>query len=125
MKILPIFFSMMLFAQPIQAAERSKILSHAQAVGIPVEVMMYVAKKESGLRCSPRNPRYHGPLQISKSSAKALGWNGKGSLNNCEQGLVYGAKHLKLCVNKVGNNPKAAARCHASPGSFGVKLSRK
>lgn len=125
MKFLTVLCSLILFAMPTHAAERSQILSHAQAVGIPVEVMKYVAKKESGFRCSPKNPRYHGPLQISKPSARALGWNGKGSLNNCGQGLLYGAKHLKLCVNKVGNNPKAAARCHASPGSFGVRLTRK
>ena len=104
------------------ASDRETILSHGRSIGIPDQVMIYVAKKESGFRCSPNNPRYRGPLQISRSSAKALGWNGKGSLNNCTQGLLYGARHLKLCVNKVGNNPKAAARCHASPGSYGVRL---
>lgn len=122
MKFLCIFLTLIFLYSPASASDRSLILSHAKSVGIPIEVMKYVAKKESGFRCSPNNPRYRGPLQISRSSAKALGWNGKGSLNNCTQGLLYGARHLKLCVNKVGNNPKAAARCHASPGSYGVRL---
>ena len=116
---------LLLFPAASVAADKDTIISYGLSIGIPSSVMTYVAKKESGLRCSPRNPRYHGPLQISNPSARALGWNGKGSLNNCGNGLKYGARHLKLCVNKVGNNPKAAARCHASPGRYGIRLNWK
>lgn len=100
------------------------ILASADAHGVPRNVIEYVAKKESGFRCST-NSRYKGPLQISPGSARALGYRGKGGLDNCGAGLMYGMRHLKLCVNKVGANPKKAARCHASPGSYGVRLAWK
>ncbi|MNK46287.1 hypothetical protein D3C87_650690 [compost metagenome] len=109
-------------AKPTTAKEI--ILASADAHGVPRNVIMYVAKKESGFRCST-NSRYKGPLQISPGSARALGYRGKGGLDNCGAGLTYGMRHLKLCVNKVGANPKKAARCHASPGSYGVRLAWK
>lgn len=105
-----------------------KAIIHQQAaqIGIPKPVIDYVAKKESGFRCAPGNPRYHGPLQVSRQSAKALGYSSsEGNLNNCKAGLKYGLRHLKLCVNKVGNNPRKAAACHAMPGKYGVRVSWK
>lgn len=108
---------------PQAHADRSTIIQAGVNFGIPKEVISYVAKKESTFRCSPGNPRYHGPLQISQRSARALGWHpNEGHLNNCKAGLKYGLRHLKLCVNRVGNNPKAAAQCHASPGRYGVRV---
>lgn len=109
-------------SQPKSA--KAIILASADAHGVPRNVIEYVAKKESGFRCSTRS-RYKGPLQISPGSARALGYRGKGGLDNCNAGLTYGMRHLKLCVNKVGANPKKAARCHASPGSFGVRVAWK
>lgn len=104
-------------------SERELIIQYAINHGIPRNVIEHVAKKESGFRCKPGNPRYNGPLQISPSSARALGYKkGEGGLNNCQAGLKYGVRHLKLCVNKVGANAKKAANCHASPGRYGVRL---
>lgn len=104
-------------------SEREIIISYAVQHGIPRNVIEHVARKESGFRCKPGNPRYHGPLQINPGSARALGYTkGEGSLNSCQAGLKYGVRHLKLCVNKVGANAKKAATCHASPGRFGVHL---
>jgi soluble lytic murein transglycosylase-like protein len=100
------------------------ILASADAHGIPRDVINHVAKKESGFRCSTHS-RFKGPLQISPGSARALGYNGKGGLDNCDAGLEYGMRHLKLCVNKVGVNPVKVARCHASPGAYGVRLAWK
>ncbi len=101
------------------------ILISADAHGVPRNVAEYVARKESTFRCSTPG-RYNGPLQISNGSARALGYRkGEGSLNSCGAGLKYGMRHLKLCVNKVGANPKKAARCHASPGSYGVRVAWK
>ncbi len=110
----------------VQAGEpkspKAIILASADAHGVPRNVILHVANKESTFRCSTPG-RYNGPLQISAGSARALGYRGgKGGLNNCGAGLEYGMRHLKLCVNKVGANPKKAARCHASPGSFGVRV---
>lgn len=105
-------------------SSREVILASADATGVPRNVIEYVAKKESGFRCSTPG-HYNGPLQISMGSARALGFRGKGGLNNCGAGLTYGMRHLKLCVNKVGANPKKAARCHASPGAYGVHLTWK
>jgi len=101
------------------------ILASADAHGVPRNVIEYVANKESTFRCSTPG-RYNGPLQISPGSARALGYRkGDGPLNSCGAGLKYGMRHLKLCVNKVGANPKKAARCHASPGSYGVRVAWK
>ncbi len=112
--------------QPSKLSDIDIIHSRSDEMGIPRSVINYVAKKESGFRCRPGNPRYHGPLQVSRQSAKALGYQAsEGSLNNCSAGLKYGLRHLKLCVNKVGNNPKKAAACHSMPGRYGVRVSWK
>jgi soluble lytic murein transglycosylase-like protein len=97
------------------------ILASANAHGVPRNVILHVAKKESNFRCSTKS-KYKGPLQISTSSARALGYKGKGGLDNCGAGLEYGMRHLALCVRKVGNNPRSAAKCHANPGAYGVRL---
>ena len=100
------------------------ILASADRHGVPRAVILHVAKKESGFRCSTRST-YKGPLQISPGSARALGYRGKGGLDNCGAGLEFGMRHLALCVRKVGNNPRAAAACHASPARYGVHVSWK
>lgn len=101
--------------------DKEVIIQAGLDMGIPLEVITHVARKESTFRCSPGNPRYHGPLQVSPRSARALGYtSAEGPLNNCKAGLKYGLRHLKLCVRKVGNNPRAAAACHASPARYGV-----
>lgn len=105
------------------ASDQNQIIQEAAKIGIAADVVAKVAKKESGFRCRPNNPRYHGPLQISLSSARALGYSSSdGPLNSCGAGLKYGLRHLKLCVNKVGNNPSKAAHCHSMPGKYGVRL---
>ena len=112
---------------PVAAKPTAKeiILASADAHGVPRNVILHVAKKESGFRCSTPG-RYNGPLQVSHGSARALGYTkAEGPLNSCGAGLKYGMRHLKLCVNAVGANPKKAARCHASPGSYGVRLNWK
>lgn len=103
------------------AGDKSKIIAAGNNFGIPTSVISYVANKESTFRCSPNNPKYFGPLQISYPSAKELGYKGKrNGLNNCGDGLKYGLRHLKLCYNKIGNKPKAVADCHARPAKYGV-----
>lgn len=110
-------------AKPKQNTDKEIILAYADAHSIPRNVINYVAKRESGFRCSPGNPRYKGPLQVSPGSARALGYkSAEGPLNNCRAGLKYGMRHLKLCVNKVGANPKRAAHCHAMPAKYGVHV---
>jgi soluble lytic murein transglycosylase-like protein len=105
-------------------SSQDMIVSRAAQYGIPHAVIAHVARKESTFRCSPGNPRYHGPLQISYQSAKALGYHGSASgLNNCGAGLEYGLRHLALCARAVGNNPAAAAKCHETPGRYGVRVS--
>lgn len=97
------------------------IISEAAKFGISQAVIKHVANKESTFQCRPGNPRYHGPLQISPASARALGYTkSEGPLNNCKAGLKYGLRHLALCVRKVGNNPRAAASCHETPARYGV-----
>lgn len=121
-----LFLTMLLLLSlttPSYANEKNQIIVEAAKYGIAADVVSRVAKKESGFRCRPNNPRYHGPLQISLQSARALGYSSsEGALNSCEAGLKYGLRHLKLCVNKVGNNPSKAAHCHSMPGKYGVRL---
>lgn len=103
------------------ASDKSLIIKAGNNMGIPTNVVSYVAKKESTFRCSPNNPKYSGPLQISYNSAKALGYKGKKSgLNNCGEGLKYGLRHLAICYKKIGNNPVAVAKCHERPAKYGV-----
>lgn len=105
-------------------SSKDLIVSRAAHYGIPAAVINHVARKESTFRCSPGNPRYHGPLQVSYQSAKALGYTGgAGGLNNCGAGLEYGLRHLALCARATGNNPAAAAKCHETPGRYGVRVS--
>lgn len=100
---------------------RAYIIQEAKAMGIEEHVIVHVANKESTFRCSPGNPTYSGPLQISYNSAKALGYSGpKSGLNNCGDGLKYGLRHLAICVRKVGQDAHKAAACHASPARYGV-----
>lgn len=124
MKLLLTTLLLLSLASTTYANDQQQIIQEAAKFGIAADVVSKVAKKESGFRCRPNNPRYHGPLQISLQSARALGYTqSDGSLNSCQAGLKYGLRHLKLCVNKVGNNPSKAAHCHSMPGKYGVRLS--
>ncbi|QIG65810.1 lytic transglycosylase [Ochrobactrum phage vB_OspM_OC] len=107
-------------------SEREHIIHAGMSAGISRTVITHVAKRESGFRCSPNNPKYFGPLQISYPSAKALGYKGaRNGLNNCGAGLTFGLRHLKLCYDKVGNHPTKAAHCHAMPAKYGVRVQWK
>lgn len=109
-------------ATPKPKSSKELILASADAHGVPRHVAEYVARKESTFRCSTPG-RYNGPLQISHGSARALGYTkAEGNLNSCGAGLKYGMRHLALCVRKVGADPKKAARCHASPARYGVRV---
>lgn len=107
-----------------EGTAQAYIVAQAAKYGISHAVIERVARRESGFRCSPGNSRYHGPLQVSLQSARALGYRGSaGGLNNCSAGLEYGLRHLALCARRTGNNPGASARCHAIPGAYGVRVS--
>lgn len=106
-------------------ASKEHVKASAIRHGVPIDLALYVAKLESGYRCTTPG-RYNGPLQISNGSARALGYKkSEGPLNSCGAGLKYGMIHLKLCFNKVGHNKNKLKRCHASPGSYGVRLKRR
>jgi len=105
-------------------ASKELISKSAISHGIPVDLALYVAKLESGYRCTTPG-RYNGPLQVSNGSARALGYNSsEGGLNTCGAGLKYGMKHLKLCYDRVGHSRNKLKRCHANPGSYGVRLKK-
>jgi soluble lytic murein transglycosylase-like protein len=110
-------------ASPHSGTAQDYIVAQAAKYGISHAVIERVARRESGFRCSPGNPRYHGPLQVSFQSARALGYRGSaGGLNNCAAGLEYGLRHLALCARRTGQNPSASAHCHAVPGRYGVSV---
>jgi hypothetical protein len=96
------------------------IIKRGTEMGISPEVTKYVAMRESRMNCSAYNSRSgaSGPLQIMIGSARAFGFTGHPSqLRTCGAGLHYGLLHVKMCVNKHGQNPKRVAQCHESPGS--------
>lgn len=90
------------------------ISAAATLAGVPVELAIRVARRESGLRCQAVGAgRYFGPLQILPASARGFGFRGSvRELNSCGAGLFYGMAHLAQCYHLAGGNFSLADRCH-------------
>jgi len=100
-----------------RADDKAIIIASAASMGISRPVIEKVAGRESGFNCHAynRSSGASGPLQILPSSARALGYgNGRATaaLRSCGMGLTAGLKHLRACVDVVGQNPARAAYCH-------------
>lgn len=105
------------------------IIERAQRMGISVPVIEHVARRESTFNCSAYNASSgaSGALQILPSSARAIaGYNIPISqLRTCGIGLTVGLAHLRLCVDRVGQNPARAGRCHESGPGVSLEYARK
>ena len=90
------------------------VVSAAKAHGVPVKFALRMAKIESGVRCGQRNPRStaSGPLQILKSTARAMGYRGDIRRASCATQTHYGMKHLAMCYRGAHGNQALAKRCH-------------
>lgn len=85
----------------------------AEAVrqGVPVSLAMAVAHHESNFNCRVvGRAGERGVMQIKPSTARSLGYRGKPSgLNNCQTGIYYGMKFLKMAYSKARGNTYRAA----------------
>lgn len=96
------------------------VRSEAIRQGVPVSLAMAIAKHESNFRCSAIGRHgERGVMQIKPRTAHGLGYRGKpAGLNNCQVGIYYGMKYLKMAYLKArGNVYKAALLYNGGLGS--------
>lgn len=97
------------------AADATHIVKmEARKQGVPVAFALKMARIESGVRCGQRNPRStaSGPLQVLKSTARAMGYRGDIRRASCATQAHYGMKHLAMCYRGARGNQALAKRCH-------------
>jgi len=97
------------------AADASHIVkTEARKQGVPVAFALKMARIESGIKCGQRNPRStaSGPLQVLKSTARAMGYRGDIRRASCATQAHYGMKHLAMCYRGARGNQALAKRCH-------------
>lgn len=81
-----------------------------------VDVALYIAKKESGMRCDAVGPRTRhgralGVFQVMPSTARKMGFDPR-RLRECHVGVRAGVNHMKMCISHGVNNANAMKRCH-------------
>lgn len=75
---------------------RRLIDSHADASGIPRELVHKVIQRESDYRPAARNGPYYGLMQILPATARGMGFAGKPSdLLNADVNLRYATRYLR------------------------------
>lgn len=79
--------------------------------GVPVGFALAVAEHESHFRCSAvgaANER--GVMQIKPATARGIGYKGTTrGLNDCQIGIYWGMKYLRMAIEKAGGDLKRAA----------------
>lgn len=88
--------------------------------GVPVNLALAVAKKESGFRCNAiGRAGERGVMQIKPSTARGIGYRGSPSgLNNCATGIRYGITYLKMAYKMAkGSVYKTALLYNGGLGS--------
>lgn len=103
------------------------VTAEAQRQGVPVSFALRMAKIESGVRCHNHNKRSSasGPLQVLRSTARSLGYQGDIRRASCAVQTHYGMKHLALCYRGAKGNQALAKRCHQVGVSALYKNKRK
>lgn len=99
------------FVMGMGASVQNMVRSEAIRQGVPVSLAMAVAKHESNFRCSAVGKAgERGVMQIKPRTARSLGYRGSPSgLNNCQTGIHYGMKYLKMAYSKSGGSVYRAA----------------
>lgn len=99
-----------LLAGPVAARGdvHALVTQAAHRHGVPVSLALAVARKESGIRCSAKNPRSTatGVYQLIRSTARELGVNP----HDCAQNIDGGVRYLAKSVRKGGSLCQIAAR---------------
>jgi hypothetical protein len=91
------------------SAYEAMIARHAQANGLPVELVRHVVKKESNF-----NPRAHnrgalGLMQITHATARGAGYTGSAEgLYDPETNLTYAVRYLAGAYRAAGGNQSRA-----------------
>lgn len=91
------------------------IHQEADRQGVPRDLAIKVAKRESGLRCNAYNKKdgTSGLFQLKPATARGLGFRGNTSeLLSCNAGLTFGMKHLAICYRLANGNYARADACH-------------
>ncbi len=92
----------------------SLVTSAAHRHGVPVSFALKMAKIESGIRCGNHNRRSSasGPLQVTKGTARAMGYRGHIRNASCATQTEYGMRALAMCWRAAKGRPDLARRCH-------------
>jgi soluble lytic murein transglycosylase-like protein len=84
----------------------------ARKQGVPVELALQVAEKETGVQCGKvGSSGERGPLQILPSTARQLGYKNIRKAS-CSEQTDAGMKHLAKCYRGMGGNRWFTAACH-------------
>lgn len=112
--------------QQVLAAEVRRLLGERW-----VPTAVGIARVESSLNCRAVGPplgrrhgfqRAMGLMQVLPSTARSLGYSGPSSdLLNCDTGALYGALHMRRCLEAGATTTALMARCHVggSPHTAG------
>jgi soluble lytic murein transglycosylase-like protein len=105
----------------------SLVTAEARRQGVPVKFALHMAKIESGVQCGNHNRRSSatGPLQVLRSTARALGYRGDIRKASCAVQTHYGMKHLAMCYRAARGNQALAKRCHQQGISAIYKRKRR
>jgi hypothetical protein len=102
------------------------IARHAQANGLPVELVHRVVKRESGYNPRARNPSGAlGLMQIKHATARGVGYTGSASgLLDAETNLTYAVRYLAGAYQAAGGNANRAVALYQS-GYHGRGVARR
>jgi soluble lytic murein transglycosylase-like protein len=78
---------------------------------VPVELALAVAETESRFQCKAiGSAGERGVMQIKPSTARGIGYKGHASaLSDCQIGIYWGMKYLKMALVKAKGDFKKAA----------------
>jgi soluble lytic murein transglycosylase-like protein len=79
--------------------------------GVPVRFALAVAEQESHFRCNAVGAAgERGVMQIKPATARGIGYKGTSrGLNNCQIGIYWGMKYLKMAITEAKGDLKRAA----------------
>ena len=98
-----------------QASDATALVSAAaRRHGVPVAFALRMAKIESGIKCGVHNSRSSasGPVQVTRGTARAMGYRGNIRTASCATQTEYGMKALAMCWRASNGRPALARRCH-------------
>lgn len=85
---------------------RQMVIEEAVRQGVPVQLALTVAEKESRFKCGAIGRHgERGVMQIKPRTARGLGYRGSPSgLNNCRTGIRYGMMYLRQAHKRADGN---------------------